>query len=72
MTAKPTKKDGKGKWWEGYDPQDLYAQNHKAEREQLGQRRHSRPVGVGRRRNPAYKEVLHELLQPHARRYKQV
>ena len=23
-----TKDDGKGKWWEGYDPQDLYAQNH--------------------------------------------
>jgi len=23
-----TKKDGKGKWWEGYDPQELYAQNH--------------------------------------------
>ncbi|MCI1648395.1 MAG: alpha-L-fucosidase [Bacteroides sp.] len=23
-----TKVDGKGKWWEGYDPQDLYAQNH--------------------------------------------
>lgn len=22
------KKDGKGKWWEGYDPQDLYAQDH--------------------------------------------
>lgn len=22
------KTDGKGKWWEGYDPQDLYAQNH--------------------------------------------
>lgn len=22
------KADGKGKWWEGYDPQDLYAQNH--------------------------------------------
>ena len=20
--------DGVGKWWEGYDPQDLYAQNH--------------------------------------------
>ena len=20
--------DGKGKWWEGYDPQELYAQNH--------------------------------------------
>ncbi|QCX37325.1 alpha-L-fucosidase [Aureibaculum algae] len=23
-----TKEDGKGLWWEGYDPQDLYAQNH--------------------------------------------
>ncbi|NDW17639.1 alpha-L-fucosidase [Dysgonomonas sp. 216] len=23
-----TKEDGAGKWWEGYDPQDLYAQNH--------------------------------------------
>ena len=23
-----TLSDGKGKWWEGYDPQDLYAQNH--------------------------------------------
>ena len=26
--GKMTKEDGKGKWWEGYDPQDLYAQNH--------------------------------------------
>lgn len=26
--GKLTKADGKGKWWEGYDPQDLYAQNH--------------------------------------------
>ena len=24
-----TKADGKGKWWEGYDPQDLYEQRHK-------------------------------------------
>ena len=23
-----TRKDGKGKWWEGYDPQELYAQDH--------------------------------------------
>lgn len=23
-----TKADGKGKWWEGYNPQDLYAQKH--------------------------------------------
>lgn len=23
-----TKEDGRGKWWDGYDPQELYAQNH--------------------------------------------
>lgn len=27
--GKLTKADGKGKWWDGLDPQDLYAQNHK-------------------------------------------
>ncbi len=26
--GKITKADGEGKWWEGYDPQELYAQNH--------------------------------------------
>ncbi len=26
--GKLTKTDGKGTWWEGYDPQELYAQNH--------------------------------------------
>ena len=26
--GKMTKADGKGLWWDGYDPQDLYAQNH--------------------------------------------
>lgn len=26
--GKMTKADGTGKWWEGLDPQDLYAQNH--------------------------------------------
>ena len=26
--GKMTKADGKGKWWDGLDPQDLYAQNH--------------------------------------------
>ena len=26
--GKVTKEDGVGTWWEGYDPQDLYAQNH--------------------------------------------
>ncbi len=28
-----TKEDGKGTWWEGYDPQDLYAQNHPLSKE---------------------------------------
>ena len=28
-----TRADGKGKWWEGYDPQDLYAQNHPESRD---------------------------------------
>ncbi|HLP04267.1 MAG TPA: alpha-L-fucosidase [Paludibacter sp.] len=27
--GKLTKADGKGTWWEGLDPQELYAQNHK-------------------------------------------
>ncbi|MFD1771200.1 alpha-L-fucosidase [Sphingobacterium suaedae] len=26
------KKDGKGTWWEGFDPQELYAQNHPVSR----------------------------------------
>ncbi|WP_114778598.1 alpha-L-fucosidase [Botryobacter ruber] len=26
--GKLKKEDGTGKWWEGYDPQELYAQNH--------------------------------------------
>lgn len=26
--GKVTKADGKGKWWEGFDPQELYEQNH--------------------------------------------
>jgi alpha-L-fucosidase len=26
--GKLTRADGKGKWWDGLDPQDLYAQNH--------------------------------------------
>ncbi|MDP2059616.1 MAG: alpha-L-fucosidase, partial [Flavobacteriaceae bacterium] len=26
--GKTTRADGKGKWWEGLDPQELYAQNH--------------------------------------------
>lgn len=28
-----TKADGKGKWWEGYDPRDLYGQPHKGSKQ---------------------------------------
>lgn len=28
--GKTTMQDGRGKWWEGFDPQELYAQNHDA------------------------------------------
>jgi alpha-L-fucosidase len=31
--GKLTKDDGKGKWWEGLDPQKLYAQNHPLSKE---------------------------------------
>jgi alpha-L-fucosidase len=30
-----TKGDGKGKWWEGLDPQELYAQNHPLSQDSL-------------------------------------
>ncbi len=30
--GKLTEADGKGKWWEGLDPQELYAQNHELSR----------------------------------------
>jgi alpha-L-fucosidase len=33
--GKLTKADGKGQWWEGYDPQDLYAQNHEPNKDFL-------------------------------------
>lgn len=33
--GKLTKADGKGKWWEGYDPQELYCQNHDPGRHSL-------------------------------------
>ncbi|MCA5004644.1 alpha-L-fucosidase [Sphingobacterium bovistauri] len=33
--GKLTKEEGKGTWWEGYDPQELYAQNHELSRDSL-------------------------------------
>ena len=42
--GKLTKADGKGKWWEGYDPQDLYAQNHKPGEIQKGGKKGDPPT----------------------------
>lgn len=36
--GKLTKADGKGKWWEGYDPQDLYQQSHERSKGVAGAR----------------------------------
>ncbi|QEM10576.1 alpha-L-fucosidase [Mucilaginibacter rubeus] len=33
--GKLTKADGAGKWWNGYDPQELYAQNHALSKDSL-------------------------------------
>ncbi|HEY9196267.1 MAG TPA: alpha-L-fucosidase, partial [Mucilaginibacter sp.] len=33
--GKLTKADGAGKWWDGYDPQELYAQNHSLSKDSL-------------------------------------
>ena len=33
--GKMTKADGEGKWWQGLDPQDLYAQNHQPSPESI-------------------------------------
>ncbi|UOE51047.1 alpha-L-fucosidase [Mucilaginibacter sp. SMC90] len=33
--GKLTKADGAGKWWSGYDPQELYAQNHELSKDSL-------------------------------------
>ena len=33
--GKSTKSDGKGQWWEGLDPQDLYAQDHQPGKRQV-------------------------------------
>lgn len=33
--GKLTKADGAGKWWNGYDPQELYAQNHELSKDSL-------------------------------------
>ena len=57
--GKLTKADGKGLWWDGLDPQDLYAQNHTP-----GTKLN---VGLGsRQRQQRSGRGLHgEIFQPH-------
>ena len=45
--GKLTKADGAGKWWDGLDPQDLYAQNHPPSRRTTGILDTSMPNGIG-------------------------
>ena len=51
------KKDGKGLWWDGFDPQDLYAQYHRARQVQLA------PAGQSADRQG----ILRKVLQTHHR-----
>ena len=52
--GKLTKADGKGAWWEGYDPQDLYAQNH----------------GPGEKPDQAYIDKFHNRVRDLVDRYR--
>ena len=45
--GKLRKADGKGQWWEGLDPQDLYAQNHTPGKPSDTSRVWDWPTGVG-------------------------
>lgn len=59
--GKMTKADGKGKWWEGYDPQELYAQNHPlSERSDNNNTIHSQ-WGWGNGVNPPTKAYLEDF-----------
>jgi alpha-L-fucosidase len=40
-----TKADGRGQWWDGLDPQDLYAQNHKPNSDPVNRNSRSRTPG---------------------------
>ncbi len=56
--GKLTKADGKGQWWEGLDPQELYAQNHAP----MGLEWDWNNGGRGDLPSPAY---MRKVLQPH-------
>ena len=68
--GKLTKADGKGLWWEGLDPQDLYAQAHTP-----GQiHRDFQIVGLAHRHAGQHprRGLLRAFLQPHCRLNQQI
>ena len=64
--GKLTKADGKGQWWDGLDPQDLYAQNHTPGKKLVWDW-NAKP---GQQR--AGRCLLREILQPRARPDQQI
>jgi alpha-L-fucosidase len=47
MMVSLTKADGAGKWWNGYDPQELYAQNHALSQDSLDDGSMGIAIGIG-------------------------
>ena len=70
-TASSPRPTARAQWWDGLDPQDLYAQNHAPARILQW------PTGftaleLGQRRQPARPGLLREVLQPHGRPHQQL
>ena len=59
--GKLTKADGKGQWWDGLDPQDLYAQNHAP-----GDKAWNWELECRQRQQHARRGLHGEILQAHA------
>ena len=65
--GKLTKADGKGTWWEGLDPQDLYEQRHQSTYRVPGPR-HRLAAGAGAAASSRpTRPTARTLLQPHGR-----
>ena len=70
--GKLTKADGKGKWWDGLDPQDLYEQRH------TPSPNFDKPGAIHDRWDwnngvePAGSGLLRQVLQPHRRSHQEI
>ncbi|WP_304064423.1 alpha-L-fucosidase [Pedobacter glucosidilyticus] len=58
--GKLTAADGKGLWWEGYDPQDLYEQNHKPS--PVSENRKLQGQNPGEKATPAYNQKFYNRV----------